>query len=412
MSKSKTTVVKVWATLLLILMAAAYVAARQFEHQHEAWPWVRAFAEAGMIGALADWFAVVALFRHPMGIPIPHTAIVQKKKDRIGERLAHFVRSNFLSAEVLRSQVVKHKLVSKGLEWLVKPENSRKVSQFIGKQVIGVAQNSDSQSFCKDVSQSLCTKLSHTPVERGFGRWIGETMHGEEFRSVAAPLLGKLATRLEDQREWVESEVGESASPSRSKLITKLSKAATKAFSSHVVNQLSKQLRAASENPEDPLHEKLEQTLAELAMELQTEEENSEWASWRQSVLQSENTQSAVATLLSKAGEMAASEQGELTGQLEKGLSKMALRTLNTPSELSRWEVEAGKLATNIADQYGDAFERLIVDRVAEWDGKELSRNLENSVGADLQYIRINGSLIGGLIGVALYAIGLYVWGS
>ncbi len=365
-----------------------------------------------MIGALADWFAVVALFRHPMGIPIPHTAIVQRKKDRIGARLGHFVRVNFLSAEVLRAQMVKHGVVPKAMEWLTQKENREKVSHFIGGQAIRIAQKSDSSAFCQKVSKALCQRLATHPVERGAGRWMEEAMHGAEFRQVVAPIFGKLAVGIDDQREWVEQEAGQRAPLSRSKILSRLTKGVTKAFSGHVVNQVSDQLKEASIDQEHPLYEKLEQSLRELAVELQADGENSEWANWREKILRSERMEESVAALLLQAGEMVFTEKAALLHELQDGLGQVATRVLAHPEELQRWEEEIGQLVGKVADQYGSAFEKLIHTRVQEWDATALSDSIERSVGADLQYIRINGSLIGGFIGLALHGIGLLIWGG
>jgi len=218
-------------------MVILYAVARSFQEEHAAWHWVRAFAEAGMIGALADWFAVVALFRHPMGLPIPHTAIVQRKKGRIGARLGRFVRFNFLSADVLQEQLVKHQVIPQAMKWLTVPENSQKVTTFLGGYLIKMIQDVDAMNLSSRVSKHLCHKLTEKPLEKGVGRWMEETMHGAEFRQVIAPIFAKLAVGIQDQREWVEEEAGQRAPLSSSKILSRLTKGVTKAFSGHAVTQ-------------------------------------------------------------------------------------------------------------------------------------------------------------------------------
>lgn len=239
-----------------------------------------------------------------------------------------------------------------------------------------------------------------------------EAMHGAEFRQVVAPIFGKLAVGIDDQREWVEQEAGQRAPLSRSKILSRLTKGVTKAFSGHVVNQVSDQLKEASIDQEHPLYEKLEQSLRELAVELQADGENSEWANWREKILRSERMEESVAALLLQAGEMVFTEKAALLHELQDGLGQVATRVLAHPEELQRWEEEIGQLVGKVADQYGSAFEKLIHTRVQEWDATALSDSIERSVGADLQYIRINGSLIGGFIGLALHGIGLLIWGG
>ena len=410
-SASRTNVVKTWATLLLVFMVVLYIIARSCLHLHEGWAWVRAFAEAGMIGALADWFAVVALFRHPLGLQIPHTAIVRKKKDDIGARLGEFVRTNFLAADVLKEQMVKYALVPKLFQWLAIPENNAHITNLLRDQVIEISQKADQREFSDRLASSLCMKLEGLPLEKGVGSWIGSSMHGDEFRHVVAPLLGKLATGIGDQREWVEQEAGDRVASTRSKLLTRLTKGVTKAFSGHVVNQVSDQLKEASEDLNHPLYEKLEHSLQELSTELQGDAPNSEWAAWRQQVMSSDKTTRTLSTLLMQAGGVALEERDRIALTLQGGITKFSQQVLDNPAERARWEGEFGKVIEEFADQYGDGFEKLIVERVKEWDASALSDTLERSVGADLQYIRINGSLIGGVIGLVLHGVGLLIWG-
>jgi len=352
-------------------MVVLYIVARSFLHMHEAWNWVRAFAEAGMIGALADWFAVVALFRHPLGIPIPHTAIVKNKKEKISAKIAH------------------------GLK----------------EQIIATSKNADHQSFYNKLSLNLCNKLATQPLEKGIGNWIGGVMHGEEFRSVLAPLLGKLAQGVGEQREWVENNASERAPERKSKILTKLTKGFSRAVSGHMVDQVSNQLQEASENPEHLLYDKIEASLQELSTELQSEEENQEWATWRKEILNSTRTHKTIADIFSQAGDLITEEQDKITTTLENGLAKFAQEIVNSPEETTRWENELSRVIDNFADKYADAVEKLIIDRVNAWDADSLADNMERSVGNDLQYIRINGTLIGGLIGLVLHGVGLLIWG-
>lgn len=396
---------------ILFLMVALYVTARSLEHDHVVWPWVRAFAEAGMIGALADWFAVVALFKHPLGVPIPHTAIVKKQKAKIGEGLGRFVRGHFLTPEVISEQLRRNEIVKKGLEWLSKEENARKVSEQVQKQIPQFITKGSYERTCMKLSGVLCDKLSQTPIERGAGKWMVQSMHGEEFRSVMGPLLGKLADGLNHNKEWVKQEAEGKLPETKSKILSKIAKGVTKAVSGHVVNQVADTLEDASDDITHPFFDKLEVSLHELGVELQEDGEHTDWARWRRKVFQNPGTVDAMEALLVSAGDLVAEDQEYFFTQLWKSLSKFAHKSLADPEAIKMWEEQIITYLNSLSDSYGDAFEELINDRFAVWEGDALSKKLESSIGADLQFIRINGSLIGGMIGLALHGIGLLIWG-
>ena len=411
MNTTRYKTVKAWATGLLILMAVLYVVARSFEENHVVWPWVRAFAEAGMIGALADWFAVVALFKHPMGLPIPHTAIVKEQKDKIGAGLGRFVRNHFLTPEIIGEQVRKHEVVRKVLSWLAEEKNAQSMSGFIEKQLPYFI---NEQSFKRSVSRLstvLCEKLAETPIERGAGKWMAASMHGEEFRGVVAPLFGKLGKGLAENKKWVEMEAGQRAPLTKSRILSRLTKGVTQAVSGHMVAQVSQTLSEASNDVQHPFYDKLEQSLKELGTELQSEEEHNEWARWRSKIFQSQGEQDTVEAFLLSAGHLAVQEKEELRDGVSRMLKNLAIKIEESPSDLKALEEEVVSYISKLSGHYGDAFEELIQSQFRAWDTDALSEKIEKSIGADLQFIRINGSLIGGLIGLSLHGIGLAIWG-
>lgn len=406
--------VKGWATGVLVVMVVMYVIARSYEHSHSGWVWVRAFSEAGMIGALADWFAVVALFRHPFGIPIPHTAIVKKQKNKIGAGLGRFVRNYFLTPEVLTEQVKKGEVVKKLLGWLSEKENATRLIYTVEGQLPHFIQQESYLHSCRKVAHTLCDKLADTPIEKGLGYWMKDSMKGQEFRAVLAPLLHKLSSAATEQRSWVEQEAGERAPLRGSKIFSKLTKGVTAAFSGHMVEQVSEVLQAASLDLTHPLYEKLESSIQELGTELQGEgsQAHADWARWRTRIFMSNGAREAVSALLESAGALAIQEQDDIRDYLADTLSSLMLELTQNPEELQRWEEQVIMYLSALSSQYGDAFETLINSRIEAWEAESLTAKIEESVGADLQFIRINGSLIGGLIGVLLYAVGRIVWGG
>jgi len=370
------------ATGLLLVMVALYAVARTFEGEHEAWLWV----------------------------------VVERQKDRLGAALGQFVHRNFLTPEVLTEQVRRHGVVKKMLIWLAEPDNAWRVARSVEKQAPLLLRGESFRKNCDSVAAVMCQKLATTPVESGVGRWMSESMKGDEFRAVVAPIFGKLASAVAGSKDWVESEAGESAPLQKTRLLSRLSKRVAKVFSGKMVGQLSEQLVEASGDTTHPLFDKLEEALGELGTELQGGKEVEElgyndWARYRERVFRSEGTKEAAGEFLYRVGELLLLEKEGLVNKTSLAISRMAKRVSEDEAELLRWEYEVVNLLKKVSGQYGDAFEQLVRSRVEAWDGKTLVEKLESSVGADLQYIRINGTLIGGLIGVILHAVGGAIWG-
>jgi len=308
----------------------------------------------------------------------------------------------------------KNQVVKRGLDWLSDPENARELSALIQRQIPHFLSEGSYRKACDSISKSLCKKLAETPIEKGVGRWMVESMHGEEFRGVLAPLFAKLSQGVSGSKKWVEGEAGQRAplQKSRNKIISKISRGLTEVLSGHMVGQLSEQLHEASGDTQHSFYDKLEDSLTELGTELQSEdEENSEWRLWREKIFESQGMQETSAEFLYCAGELAAREKDSILSGMGQSLSAMARRISEDEAELEKWEDELIRFVTKLSDLYGDAFEQLIQERVKAWEANSLTNQIEERVGADLQFIRINGSLIGGLIGVLLHGVGLMIWG-
>jgi len=399
--------VKRVATGLLLVMALLYIVARSYEGAHASMHWLRAFAEAGMIGALADWFAVVALFRHPLGVRIPHTAIVVQKQAAIGRSLARLVREQFMTVEVIKHQLQEAEVLRRALMWLRSEENSRQVLGMIGAHLPAVRLEEEAR---QRVARSVCMELSEAPVERGIGRWIEQAVKSSEFRGVVGPLFGKLSEAVQEQRGWVEQEVSERGTTGRSRLIKRLTKGVTAAVSGHFVKQLAEQLEEASVDQEHPLYARLESSLIALGEEMQQGE--GEWAEWRKEVMMHESVQEGAVTCL-VSGERYLTEHGEEIERMgAEMLRNYAEKVIASPEAYQALEVKIMEWVERGTDRYGEVVEQMINRRVSQWDAHEMARQLERTVGADLQYIRISGSLVAGMIGLLLHALGLLLWGQ
>lgn len=403
------------AGTLLLVMAALYVAARSYRHL---WPWlewVRAFAEAGMVGGLADWFAVTAIFRHPLGLPIPHTAVVPREKDRIGQALAQFVRGNFLTSERICKQARELGLVRRIATWLARPGKADQLAQRVLGAVPTGLDALEKNDAHQRISAGIVGQLRAFDPADGLEKLIDWLLEGQRNRHVLAPLLAQLAHTLEANRERIESAAGDKAPLSDVPLLGRLSRALAEDFSSRTTGSIGVRLLAASQDTGEPLWETVEQQLAAAREQLQT------------NPALREQLQAIRDTWLDDAAsnQFGRKVWDQLRGSLERDLTTEAPVTRRHLAHLITAAGEALEndpgMAANIddmltdalgqvLDKHGEHLETMIRETIEEWDADTLMRKLEQQVGPDLQFIRINGTLIGGLVGITLHAVGKIFW--
>jgi len=399
------------ATGLLVIVALLFVLARSLESSMPGWAWVRAFSEAAMVGALADWFAVTALFRHPLGLPIPHTAVVKKEKARIGEALARFVRGSFLSPDEVTRQWQRWKPLDLILEWLSKVENAQRIvvgaverlPRVIGKDGGGRLLSFTGKAFEKSLQSLPLGKLASIALD-GF-------LKSPSRRAVMAPVLLRLGKKVSENKEWVGKEAARAVQPTKNRFFSKLARAASSVLSEKAVDKLAHELAAAGNDEDHPLYEKIEQALAETAQDF-SKNDATQWLAVKELVMNDEETREMFQQVLTRAGEaiLEGTKTLEGNGTLQEWSELIARGAQRLREDSNDLDQKAMALVTRIAEKHGSGIETLISETVAGWEADELINRLENQVGPDLQFIRINGTLIGGLVGLSLHALGKLIW--
>ncbi len=382
-------------------MAALFLAARHME-----WPAVRAFAEAAMVGALADWFAVTALFRHPLGLPIPHTAIIPANKDRIADTMAGFLRANFLTTQVVARRLARLDLAGALGGFLAEPKAAGEprlrqgaaalVGDFLdslpGEQ-LGAALKSglrgqleriDLAPLLGQLLEAAIADGRHRPVIETMLRWTGETLEANE---------DLLRTMIHDRANALVRWTG-----------------LDETLANAILDGLYRLLAETIVQDEHPLRAKLEQMLAGLAHDLRHDPDmQAKVARMKREVLANPAMgawidglwERARAALLRKAGD----PQALLTGKLGTGLAGFG-RALQTDPRLKHHVNRfARRTLAGIAVRHGDGIVALVSDTVRRWDAGTVTNRIEGAVGRDLQFIRINGTLVGGLVGLVLYGL-------
>lgn len=397
---------KLFATGMLIAMAGVYLTSRLFIDAHPAVGFVKAFAEAAMVGGLADWFAVTALFRHPLGLPIPHTAIIPTNKDRIGETLAQFVKDNFLTPAVVARRMKAMDVAGAAGRFLSDPNHGgagrlREGASRLLADVLDSLADDRLGGMAKSAIANRVRALEVSPM-------IGQSLDAAMAEGRHQPLLNGIITRGAEVIASNESLIRDMVHQ-RAGSILRWTGLDEKVANS-VINGLNGLLQDMADEPDHPLREKANQMLADLAFDLQHDKAMKDRVSkFKDELIDNPAVQrwidglwqQARASLLKAARDpdrVMAGKFGEMLRELGTTLQQdEALRTT-----INRF---ARRTIVGATASYGDSIVTLVSDTVRSWDAGKVTERVESAVGRDLQYIRINGTLVGGLVGLALHAV-------
>ncbi|MGK6354010.1 DUF445 domain-containing protein [Sphingomonas sp. DT-207] len=393
------------ATGLLVLMAGVFLVARAYDHLHPAIGFIRAFSEAAMVGGLADWFAVTALFRHPLHLPIPHTAIIPRNKDRIADTLAAFLRDNFLIPSVVARRMQRLDVARAAGRWLADPGAGRgRLRAGIGRLAADMLEALDQERLGGMAKRALADRLRALAAAPLAGRALAAAIAEDRHRPLLDGTIRWAARILEANeplvREMVHARAG--------KVLRWTGLDET--LANKIIDGLHKLITEMADDPAHPLREKAEEGLARLAHDLQHDPgmqakveklkndllDNPALANWWMGIWESGR-----AALL----RIARNPDRALNGPLGEALRQLG-HTLQTDPRLAETINRfARRTAVGAAADYGDGIVRLVSDTIRSWDARTVTGRLENAVGRDLQYIRINGTLVGGLVGATIHAV-------
>ncbi len=395
------------ATGLLVLMAAVYLAARSAEAIHPAIGFIRAFAEAAMVGGLADWFAVTALFRHPLGLPIPHTAIIPRNKDRIGDTLALFLRDNFLTPAVVARRMYRLDVASAAGRFLASPAlGDGRLRQGASRLIADLLESLDPQRLGGMVKAGLRQRLRSLNVAPLLGQALEAAMRDGRHRPLLDGIV-KWAAKILDANEHLVREMVHEKS---GKILrwTGLDENLANA----IISGLHRLIAEMAADPAHPLRAKAEEGLAKLARDLQSNRRMQERVARIRDELVDNPAMQRWIDGLWEQGRASLLRAARDPGAAMAGRFGEALRHLGgTLQEDARLRLMINRFARRTAvgatASYGDGIVKLVSETVRGWDTRTVTDRLENAVGRDLQYIRVNGTLVGGLVGVAIHTAGM-----
>jgi uncharacterized membrane-anchored protein YjiN (DUF445 family) len=391
------------ATALLVVATVIFIVAKFFESRH---PWVgiiRATAEAAMVGGLADWFAVTALFRHPMGIPIPHTAIVPSRKDRVGRTLGAFVQKNFLTREVIANRLRSIDVATRLAQWLASPDNVRQIARHTASSLASAAQlvpDADVEAFIDRGVEERVRSVKAAPI---LGRVLSVITADNRHQELLNEAIHLAANAVQDSRALIRLRVEEETpwwvpSALDDKIYRK------------IVSAIERTLIEVRDDPDHPLRERFDTTIHDFIEKLN----NSAAVAARIEALKEELLLSDTARRFSSGlwgraknalVRYAEGPDGFAPGTIERAINAFGEAVLNDPELLRKVDEFVVDVAMFLVDRYQSEVADLISHTVASWDPEVTSHRVELAIGRDLQFIRINGTIVGGLAGMIIYLI-------
>ena len=396
---------KLVALSLLVAAGIVFLVARAAEDGGGAWVgYVRATAEAAMVGALADWFAVTALFRHPLGLPIPHTAIIPRRKDQIGRSLGDFVESNFLTAEVVDGRLRQAEVGRRLGRWLAEPANAQRVGSATSDAVGGVLEILDDSQIQQALAGMVESKVRATPVTPIAGRALDLAIEGGHHQRVLDAVLVAIENFMADNRStfqqriydespwWVPESVDD-------RVLMKIYDVAGRFLSD------------VSSNPDHDVRRNVDRRIVEFADRLRTDpvlRERGE--AFKEEMLAHPEVRRWIDSLWLEAKrtlvDAAADPASDLRARLVATVRQLGERLADDAELQAKVDAWASRSVAYVVENYRTEVSDVIASTVDRWDGAATADKLELQVGRDLQFIRINGTIVGGLAGLVIHAVG------
>src|SRR5579875_2336214 len=393
------------ATALLAAVTALFVAVTAAGAHGTLLGYVQACAEAAMVGGIADWFAVTALFRHPLGLPIPHTAIIVERKDQFAATLGQFVQENFLNSEVLTERIRAVGLAPRLAAWLADEDNARRFAGHAADVVVtlaGTLRDEDVQSVLTAEISRAAAAIEAAPLAgRAVGVMIAGGHHVVLFNAMVAAADRYLSDHYEELRERFEAEA-----PRWLPDVVY-----GRAFD-RLHARFRERLAAMADDPDDEARKQFDAWIAGLPERLRSSPELRERGeSFKRDLLASAGLRDWTSWLWKNTKEtlrsQAADPGSELRRRLAVALSAAGRRLGSDPRLQESLERVVESAARSLADQFHDELAGLVTGTIQRWDAEQTSSQLELLLGRDLQFIRINGTVVGAGVGLALHAIAM-----
>lgn len=395
------------ATGLLVAAALVYAASSFYESMHWSVGFVVATAEAAMVGAIADWFAVTALFRRPLGLPIPHTGIIPRKKDAIASQFGEFVTANFLSEEVIGERLRGKPLARGAGRWLQRSHNAATVARQVTTGIAGVVRVIDDAAVQELIDAKVASKVRDTQLAPLLGDVLDYVLDDSRRQDILSAAIRAIRFMLKDHR-WMVREKIMQQTP------WWFPDSLDRAIYERLMNTAYDTLIEVDANPEHPLRESFETMLDGLLDRLRSGDDMAEKeAALKEELLAEPAVRDFTQSLWGDVKQSLLAQMEDPDEWFENTITQAVVefgRTVEDNSELAAridgWIVDGARY---VVRTYGDEVSRIIAHTIEGWDAEATSRRIELQIGRDLQFIRINGTVVGGLAGFTIHLISVIV---
>ncbi|MHB0804018.1 DUF445 domain-containing protein [Stutzerimonas nitrititolerans] len=400
---------KLVAGLLLLLAALLYTLATMMEDRHPAWGYLASFAEAAMVGAIADWFAVTALFRRPLGLPIPHTAIIPRSKTRIGQSLSSFITTHFLATPLVLAKLAELDLAGRLAGWLRHPDNAAAV----GRQLTGIAHFGVAALHDERVRDFVQAKVINRVRKFDLSTPLAQALEVLTSQGRHQAMLDELLIRLDSimQDEQTRTLVADAiTSEIRTLRYLGLGRSVGGWSANKFVDGLSALIAEIAADPEHLIRQRFDEHVGEYIDRLRQDPAYAlEIERILAQLLEHPATSAYFANLWQELAEWLEQDLASDESRIGRRIIKLSAGlgdALAADTAMRGWiNEQLMAAAPRLLERYRGQIGRYIAERVENWESAELVQQLENSVGKDLQFIRINGTLVGGLVGLVLHAL-------
>ena len=391
---------KAIAGSLLVVAVVTFLLTR---HHGGVIGFVNSAAEAAMVGGLADWFAVTALFRHPLGLPIPHTALIPNRKDALGHSLESFVASNFLSADVIRDKVIRAQVAARLGQWLADPAHSQRVGVELAtaaRAAIRVLRDDDVTAVIEAAILKRVAGMTWAPP---IGKLLGQIVADGTHHRLVDLGIDEAHSWLLANRETVIDIVADQAPAWTPKFMDD-------AVGGRAYREAVRFVREVQADPEHPMRIALDDLLIRIAGDLRDDPYTIHRVELlKERLINHPDVRDGVGSIWATARrlllEAVDDENGELRQRVVAGLGDLGKRLATDEALQAKVDGYLADAAAHAAGAYSGEVATVISDTINRWDAEEASRRIELQVGRDLQFIRINGTVVGALAGVAIHAV-------
>jgi uncharacterized membrane-anchored protein YjiN (DUF445 family) len=391
------------AAALFWVVTVIFILATIFEPVYSWLSFVRATAEAAMVGAIADWFAVTAIFQHPLGLKIPHTAIVPNRKDNIAEQFGRFVQDNFLTKEVIATKLHSINIARQAARWLSQPENSRQLAKHVAVALTAIIQVIRDEDVQPIIEQGVIDRVRSTRFSPLVANLLNLIVAGNKDRELLYGTLRLASHMIEENKAEI-----------RAKISRETPWWTPRTFDTFLYYKLTTMLEetldAVQSDPDHPLREKFKELVNEFVESLKTSPDVlAQEELLKEELLQHPAVQEFTASLWldlkTNLLERSTSPDSRLGEPIQQGLIKFGEALLNDETMLAKTNRWLEEIARYLVTAYGHEVGQLITQTIQQWDIEATTHKIELNVGRDLQFIRINGTIVGGLVGLVIHTV-------